>query len=679
MSSSELLGKRPVGSRVASHVSTQTTLIAKRPRKQGQDPSPASTQQFKDLQQAWTAFESDVNAALLGLRIPAFDEIANALTCIPDGGQVPAVCVNMGAAAAAGDRAEVFGSILRHVKDGGAVTVLEFESGHHSTMNAVTQHFKSVGEEEQIIVAVEDADLFPEDTLRDLVYLCGKRRQRAGGEDGEHHLQEDRPPVAILFGLGTSADSLHSALGIQEATVITPTNIHMPNATACFKVIVEKVLSRREHPILLSQAVYDLIETEFFARESTVSVFMRSLHQIFAVHFYRQPLSSPLSKWQFLQGRGLDVDLDHSCLQHLRNKVVSVAEVLEAETCGDEELQKLATKWCSALRTWRNRCWIVEQVVYELIRVLQAPERGWTKERMNHSDLRLHVFRAFLVTEDVDRPVDTKGIGRMIVNRIGKSSRQQMLKVIAAMKESMEACGVVDDEEVNDSLERLTNLTENLDNVDRQNNQEQQEQDETLAGSGSAKRTFAKGGAAAKQRRYELLRSAREVQKSSSVLKVPRETLMGIFKDLLKLVEPLRTIPMYEVLLFSDTQVLQELSGGLGSTSEPRTSFFSAMRQPSKYLGSLSESTIPDTAIAYRLLAEGGRMKNVYDWYHTFSTMRTAGAVERDADGNITGLKDVSPAETQVRFSRVCAELEFLGLLKHTNRKTDHVLRLAFE
>lgn len=678
MAPSESLGKRPAASRGTSHVSEQMTALPKRPRSQCQDTPPTSTNQFKELQKAWSEFESDVNAALLEFRAPALDEIAKALSRVPEGGQVPAVCVNMGAAAAAGDRAGVFDSILDHVHSTSGATVLRFQSGHHSTMNAVTQHFKTVEEDEAIVVAVEDADLFPEDTLRDLVYLCGKRRKLDTVQAGEVVPEKYVPPVAILFGLGTSPDSLHSALGIQEATVIMPTNIDMPHATACFKVIVEKVLSVRKHPILLSQAAYDLIETEFFARESTVAVVMRYLHQIYTTHFYREPVAAPFSRRKFLMSRGLDVELNDTCLGHMRNKIESVRNELEAEPCDDVELYSLALKWHDTLCTWRSRCRIVEQVVYQLMRVLQAPERGWTKERPNHSDLRLHIFRAFLVTEDTDRSVDTRSIGRMIATRIGKSSRQQLLKFATAMKESMKSCEVEDDEEINDSLERLSDLTDDLEKVD-QHASIDKEEESTIADSVSSRRTFAKGGAAAKQRRAEMLKNAQEVQKASSVLKGPRGKLAAIFKDFIELVEPLGTLPMYEVALFSDTQALQELSGGLGGAAEPRTSFFRAMRQPSKLLGSLSDSSIPDTAIAYRLLAEGGRMKNLYDWYHTFSTMRVAGAVERDENGNITGLKDVSQAETQVRFSRVCTELEFLGLLKHTNRKTDHVLRLTFE
>lgn len=679
MAGSESLGKRPAISRGTSHVSEHMTALPKRPRKQCHDTLPTSTNQFKDLQKAWSEFESAVNAALLELRAPALDEIAKALSRVPEGGQVPAVCVNMGAAAAAGDRAAVFGSILDHIRSTSGATVLRFQSGHHSAMNAVTQYFKTVEEDEAIVVAVEDADLFPEDTLRDLVYLCGKRQKAETTEADEGVSENGIPPVAILFGLGTSADSLHSALGIQEATVIMPTNIEMPHATACFKVIVERVLSVRKHPIVLSQAVYDVIETEFFARESTVAVVMRSLHQIYTTHFYHEPVVAPFSKRKFLLGRGLDVELNETCLVHLRNKVGSVKNELKSEACDDGELYSLTLKWYEALCTWKSRCRIVEQVVYKLMRVLQVPERGWTRERPNHSDLRLHIFRAFLVTEDTDRCVGTRKIGRLIAPMIGRSSRQQLLKVVTAMKESMKSCGVEDDEEINDSLERLSDLAENLENLDQQSSNDKEEEN-TVAGSVSTRRRLrAKGGAAAWQRRAEMLRSAREVEKASSVLKGPREKLTSIFKDFIDLVKPLSTLPMYEVILFSDTKTLQELSGGLGATAEPRTSFFSAMRKPSKLLGSLSDSSIPDTAIAYRLLAEGGRMKNLHDWYHTFSTMRVAGAVERDENGNITGLKDVSQAETQVRFSKVCAELEFLGLLKHTNRKTDHVLRLTFE
>lgn len=679
MTFAKMLGKRPLEERQSSHVSTHTTVHPKRPRQRCRDPNPSTTQSFKDLQQAWKAFESDVNAALLQLRTPTLEEISNALTSVSDGGQVPAVCVNMGAAAAAGDRADIFGSILQHVRESANVPILAFESAHHSTMSAVTEHLEGVADEDNVIVTVEDADAFPEDTLRDLVYLCGKRQEaRMKVKDAK----DDSPsisPVAILFGHGTSANALHSALGIEEASVIAPINVDLPNSTQCFQTIVTDVLSRREHPVLLSQSVYDLIETEFYAKESTVSVVMRSFYQAYSIHFYRQPLAAAFSKWRLSQ-RGREIELNDVSIKHLREKLPSVKDDSTISSLDDQQLRRRATEWSLELSAWQKRCWVVEEVVYKLVHILQAPERGWTKDRPNHSELRLHLFRAFLVTDDADRGLDTKGIARMIVNRIGKSSRQQLQTVIKAMRESIEACKVTNDEEIDDTFERLNDLSEDIETALKRVEEEQPKNEKnSIASSVSSRRTIAKGGAAAKQRRDQLLRSARVEQKASSVLKRPREKLTGIFTDLLHLVNGFASLPMHEVLLFSDLTALQEMSGGLGSSSEPRTSFFSAMRRPASYLGAIPESSIPDTVLAYRLLAEGGRMKNLYDWYHTFSTLRTVGAVERDSQGNITGLKNVSPAETQVRFSHVCAELEFLGLMKHTNRKTDHVLRLAFE
>ncbi|CDF35414.1 unnamed protein product [Chondrus crispus] len=680
MSSSHSLGKRPLESRPSSHVSNHTTIIPKRPRQQCHDSHPSTNPSLKALQSAWKSFESDVNTALLELRSPKFEDISNVLTSPPDAGQVPAVCINMGAAAAAGDRAEVFRSVLKHVESAADATILPFESAHHSTMTAVTDHLEAVPEHEAVIVAVEDADAFPEDTLRDLVYLCGKRRDAAMELEGADKASGSGPRVAILFGHGTSANSLHSALGIEEAAVIAPTNVDLPNSTHCFRTIVEKVLARREHPILFCQPVYDLIETEFYARESTISVVMRSLYQMYSLHCYRQPLAAAFSKWTLSKQRGRGIELSGFALKQLREDVPSVRSKLTEGPLDDKKLKGQATEWCSELWAWRRRCYIVEQVVYKLIRVLQAPERGWTKARPNHSDLRLHIFRSFLVKEQAGADLDVRGVARSIVNRIRKSSRQQMLKAIEAMKETMEACEVENDEQLTSTVERLKDLSEEMEMALRRVEEEgPRGHSGSIAKSVSTRRTIAKGGAAAKQRRDELLRSARVEHKESSVMKVPREALVGIFSDLLDLVDKLASHPMHEVLLFSDVAALQELSGGLGSTSEPRTSFFNAMRRPSNCLGSIPENSIPDTVLGYRLLAEGGRMKNLYDWYHSFSTMRTVGAVERDADGNITGLKNVSPAETQVRFSRVCAELEFLGLLKHTNRKTDHVLRLTFE
>jgi origin recognition complex subunit 3 len=95
-------------------------------------------------------------------------------------------------------------------------------------------------------------------------------------------------------------------------------------------------------------------------------------------------------------------------------------------------------------------------------------------------------------------------------------------------------------------------------------------------------------------------------------------------------------------------------------------------------IGDFSADQHPAISQAYQIFAEGGRMINLSDWYHSFASVRlTAGASNQGASD--AGPQAGDMLEIQAQFARAVAELEYLGVLKHTNRKTDHALRLMYE
>ncbi|KAJ2882670.1 Origin recognition complex subunit 3, partial [Coemansia asiatica] len=80
--------------------------------------------------------------------------------------------------------------------------------------------------------------------------------------------------------------------------------------------------------------------------------------------------------------------------------------------------------------------------------------------------------------------------------------------------------------------------------------------------------------------------------------------------------------------------------------------------------------TMNDTSIAYRLHQECGRMINLYDWFSAFSSV-----VEQEES---FVQKEAAQSEIQARFLRAVEEMRFLGFIKSTQRKTDHVVRLTW-
>ncbi|KIO20555.1 hypothetical protein M407DRAFT_245763 [Tulasnella calospora MUT 4182] len=151
-----------------------------------------------------------------------------------------------------------------------------------------------------------------------------------------------------------------------------------------------------------------------------------------------------------------------------------------------------------------------------------------------------------------------------------------------------------------------------------------------------------------------------------------------------------------------------------------RSSLISALLAPHAYLqcacckpasstsmsqASASMASYPDMSIAFSRYLNSGKSVNVYDWYETFSVglegEKELVAVRGQANGRAAakggkkkkGAKvdeeeeeeddddddDEATKKLEARFLRCFHEFDYLGLLRHSGRKVDHVMRTVYE
>ncbi|KAL0946224.1 hypothetical protein HGRIS_012483 [Hohenbuehelia grisea] len=149
-----------------------------------------------------------------------------------------------------------------------------------------------------------------------------------------------------------------------------------------------------------------------------------------------------------------------------------------------------------------------------------------------------------------------------------------------------------------------------------------------------------------------------------------------------------------------------------------RASLLSGMLQPWCYVETQAGSDqagmamwqLPDTSILFRLYMEAGKLINVYDWFEAFVLVLEAqreqarrlqvgkeqavspkkgkgkgkGKQKQNSDAAASGEEAGDDDEkwklqVQAQFMRALHELDYLGFIKHTGRKADHVLRTVFE
>jgi origin recognition complex subunit 3 len=91
---------------------------------------------------------------------------------------------------------------------------------------------------------------------------------------------------------------------------------------------------------------------------------------------------------------------------------------------------------------------------------------------------------------------------------------------------------------------------------------------------------------------------------------------------------------------------------------------------------------LPDASILFRRYLEAGRMINVYDWYESFSQViesQRSHLAAGESDGQMIEDEEEWKMHVQARFVRALHTLDFIGFIKHTGRKADHVMRTVYD
>uniref|UniRef100_A0A6M2CXY7 Origin recognition complex subunit 3 n=1 Tax=Rhipicephalus microplus TaxID=6941 RepID=A0A6M2CXY7_RHIMP len=151
-----------------------------------------------------------------------------------------------------------------------------------------------------------------------------------------------------------------------------------------------------------------------------------------------------------------------------------------------------------------------------------------------------------------------------------------------------------------------------------------------------------------------------------------RDEFASFFADAFGDLKPPSSMPLHEVLYYNDAVALKQYF-----TPSPRTVLHAALTKPQTVLrceccrntgGCEVSASLPDLSISYKLHLEGGKLINLYDMMQSFKSVKCGE----------TTLSAEEEKIVQAQFFRSIAELQFLGLVKPTQRKTDHVQRMTW-
>lgn len=729
----------------STQISTTVTILRKRPCPVSTTPNASLKRPLRPLYEVLNQLETDVVEVQNRHQQAALQRVIEALDSPCPRGQFPAVCLDTGTSAAAGDSSS-FDAVIHHIRSHfgeNDISVISLHPSRHDSLRATAEALSihNENDNQRVVVAVELAHLFHPDLLSDLVYLLSHKSISLKHQHGKDK-KDLAPPVSAVFAI-PHANALHECLNVGDAATLRTTLVRMPTQHEGFDGVIEALSSRKG--IIFATSTFHIIRDHFLKQDTSLSTVMRTLRQMITLHFNNVSTARFIPIMDGIDKNVSSAENIKSCLHQILDNpsilgMVGALPSVRSVPNGtfsdndDEDRVRQYVSCIQALIQWKRDVSALNELAYALETQLFhsiSSNNGYD----GISSVRSNIFASFLppdrnnnsrspipgasclatatkftrtnpkpeirrllliILEHADNLDDSESENGLDVNNASTSSRAKaLLAQIDSLSHS--SSGIVSS---TDNHTQPTEMTNDHQNRTNGTPAPIPASPSSLLNSPSLNvstpKRHAKGAGAAQQRRHELLNASATKAKQKSPLNTVREETTKLIHSIFSRVKPLRSLTCHEILLFEDTKALQLTGGGLCSGIQPRSTILNALRAPSRSLlhsdvgidvycksnddvrmadeneKQLNEIDVPDISVAFRILAQGGRLVSLYDWYNVFASTRAAAYIAAGED-------NVSTAEMQARFARACSELEFIGLLKYTNRKTDHVARIVFE
>lgn len=489
-----------------------------------------------------------------------------------------------------------------------------------------------------VVVILEDLEGFPPRVLQDFVTISSD------------HLVD--VPMVLVMGVATTVTAIHRLLPHAVSSHLSIERFQAPPAFEHLTQVLDQVIMTDDIPFKLGPKVFNLLLDIFLYHDFSVVSFVRGLQLALIDHFYAHP-------WAALCQRA------EEALTHLQDMKQEQLDLLRAqksfrrhvERCKPQEQialleDEIKTKKCMVemvedIHSYHSCYFPVLRCLHSLASTLPKYPLGKQLRELYASNLRNNLG---------DMPEYIQSMG--LLKTLSRDELMLRLNDISTLLDN------------NDLPPELIDLrTSILEHLLKVAEIDQMAAEEEAAS--EPKPLLPK-----KMDMYTLKQKLQEMDKTKRLTAyeiVRNDCIEFLDKEVFRkyLVSPL-SLPLHEVYYYDDVATIRRTISG-----SPRITIQNGLAKPYTYLeaeGCRCDTdippTLPDVCIAYKLHLECGRLINLYDWLQAYMMIMEAGA---DTDGR------KKPSKTmQARFVRAVSELQFLGFIKPTKRKTDHVARLTW-
>ncbi|XP_077541543.1 origin recognition complex subunit 3 isoform X1 [Haemaphysalis longicornis] len=493
-----------------------------------------------------------------------------------------------------------------------------------------------IRKEDPIVIILEDFEGFKVSALQDFILICSNYLEKL--------------PIVLIFGVSTTVMAIHSMIPQNASSCLDIETFFSKPVTEYLSQVFEKVLLEPSISFKLGHNVFQFIVDVVLFHDFSLTNLLQMLKMCMFEHFYHNPASALCCHQEELK------HVLQSMSQREMNDVLSQPSyqryVRDNKPSPGKGAKRIHRMIDDLHRHHRNGLLLL-QVLYEFAKKLPGCSLGNHLREVYMTFLRAPVGE----TEDFGKLV--KLIRVMSIDELQKRTGDALL-VLESHKDVAKAPPSV--------LKLKTTL------------EDYREKFEALSGEkGGATETAEPaepvpldwGKLRSRSQFQEKLKDLTKTRRVSP-FETLREEFAAFFTDAFRDLVPPASMPLHEVLYYDDAVTMKQYFA-----PSPRTLLHSTLSRPQAVLRcecckntgiSDVSPSMPDLSISYKLHLESGKLINLYDMMQAFKTVKC-------------GEKKLSAQDEKVieaQFFRSIAELQFLGLVKPTQRKTDHVQRMTW-
>uniref|UniRef100_A0A673IEP8 Origin recognition complex subunit 3 n=1 Tax=Sinocyclocheilus rhinocerous TaxID=307959 RepID=A0A673IEP8_9TELE len=433
-------------------------------------------------------------------------------------------------------------------------------------------------------------------------------------------------PFVFIFGIATSPSAIQHRLPHSVSSLLCIEVFHSLSCTQHLASVFDKLILNSQFPLKLSSRVIQVLVGIFLYHDFSVQNFVKGLQFSMLEHFNSQPLSVLCCQKQeaLLSAKTLSKQ-NVERIRHLPSfmRYVETQEPQEQVRLltNDEHVKEVCQKLLKNLHKYHKNYYPVLQCLHSLTSSLPKFPLGKHIRELHVSCIEKNLWE----TEEYDSALQ-------LLRILAKD------ELVAALRKCAEILKSANTKRMQNALQQLEDFIGRLETL---------EEDSSGNGVVSAKMEYQRTDLFQLQKTL-LEKESRRTKRMNS-FEVLRSQVIDFIDSLVReYLTPAEFQPLNEVCYYSSSGVLRQR---LNVT--PRTSIQAALSHPFYYLKNASlktdagtiSSAAPDLCIVYKLHLECGL---------SFSNT---------VDGTCH-----------------CAvsEMEFLGFVKSTKQKTDHVARLTW-